>query len=147
MILSNTSKYGIRAVIYLAKYAEKGEKIGIKKIAKDLEIPMPFLGKILQILAKHKVLSSTKGPHGGFGLGKEAADISLLNIVTILEGDELFETCLISLEPCSSRNRDKAPCAIHGKFEKIRASVIELFEKETIENLKEELNQNLSLEI
>ena len=41
-------------------------------IAKDLDIPTPFLGKILQNLAKHKILSSTKGPHGGFTLRMKA---------------------------------------------------------------------------
>ena len=62
-MLSNTSKYAIRAVIYLALFAGKEKKIGIKQISTDLSIPTPFLGKILQTLAKHKLLSSTKGPH------------------------------------------------------------------------------------
>ena len=45
-MLSNTSKYAIRAVIYLALYAGEEKKIGIKEISKDLSIPTPFLGKI-----------------------------------------------------------------------------------------------------
>lgn len=64
-MLSNTCKYAIRSVIYLALNAQDGKKIGIKKISEDLEIPTPFLGKILQSLARQKLLSSTKGPHGG----------------------------------------------------------------------------------
>ena len=55
MILSNTSKYGVRAVIYLALYEEEKKKTGIKKIAEDLNIPTPFLGKILQNLVRHKI--------------------------------------------------------------------------------------------
>ena len=75
-MLSNTSRYAIRAVIYLALKSKDESKIGIKTISKDLDIPTPFLGKILQTLAKHKILSSTKGPHGGFGLGRNPYDIS-----------------------------------------------------------------------
>lgn len=56
-MLSNTCKYAIRALIYLGRYSKNGEKIGIKKIAGDLGMPTPFLGKILQNLVKHKILS------------------------------------------------------------------------------------------
>ena len=96
-MLSNTSKYAIRAVIYLALFAEDEKKIGIKQISSDLGIPTPFLGKILQTLAKHKVLSSTKGPHGGFGMGKDPAEVSLIDIVDIIDGRDLFTKCLIRL--------------------------------------------------
>ena len=52
-MLSNTSKYAIRAVIYLALYSTKEKKVGIKEVASELDIPSPFLGKILQQLARH----------------------------------------------------------------------------------------------
>ena len=65
-MLSNSCKYGIRAVIYLAKNPVDNGKIGIKRISEDLGLPTPFLAKILQLLAKHKILTSSKGPHGGF---------------------------------------------------------------------------------
>jgi len=55
-MLSNTCKYAVRALIYLGKYSNDGTKIGIKKISSDLEIPTPFLGKILQNLVKQKIL-------------------------------------------------------------------------------------------
>ena len=84
-MLSNTCKYAIRALIYLAKNASGDQKIGIKKISEDLGIPSPFLGKILQSLAKQKILSSTKGPHGGFGMGMKAKDIRLYDIVVIID--------------------------------------------------------------
>nr|HPR60051.1 Rrf2 family transcriptional regulator [Prolixibacteraceae bacterium] len=69
-MLSNTCKYAIRALIYLANYSKENKKIGIKKISEDLGIPSPFLGKILQSMAREKMLASTKGPNGGFSLGK-----------------------------------------------------------------------------
>jgi Rrf2 family protein len=147
MILSNTSKYGLRAVIYLAINAKEKEKIGIKKIAGDLDIPMPFLGKILQTLARHKVLSSSKGPHGGFGLGKKPEQIKLLDVIKILEGDHVFDTCLISLKSCVNRNKKNTPCPVHNKFDTVRRDIIKFFEKESIHSIANELAQNKKIEI
>ena len=136
-MLSNTSKYAIRAVIYLGLNAGEEKKIGIKEISKDLKIPTPFLGKILQTLAKHKLLSSTKGPHGGFGLGKAAEDIYLLDIVDIIDGLDLFKKCLITLEDCSEEKKDQ--CSLHDKYLEIRNSLFNLFQKENISELVEEI--------
>ena len=134
-MLSNTSKYAIRAVIYLALHAGEEKKIGIKQISKELSIPTPFLGKILQTLAKHKLLSSTKGPHGGFGLGKPAEEIALIEIVDIIDGQDIFKKCLIRLEDCN----EKEPCSAHKKYGKIRNSLHELFKKEKISDFVEEI--------
>ena len=69
-MLSTTCKYGIRASIYLAIYG-KEKLINIKQMAKGLEIPEPFLGKIMQTLAKRKVLYSQRGIDGGFKFNKD----------------------------------------------------------------------------
>ena len=136
-MLSNTSKYAIRAVIYLALNAGEEKKIGIKQISKDLKIPTPFLGKILQTLAKQKLLSSTKGPHGGFGLGKSAEEISLIDIVDIIDGQDIFNECLIRLEDCNSRE----PCSMHEKYVEIRKNLMALFQKEKISALVDEIKE------
>lgn len=134
-MLSNTSKYAIRAVIYLAFHAGEEKKIGIKQISKELGIPTPFLGKILQTLAKHKLLSSTKGPHGGFGLGKVANDIALIEIVDIIDGQDIFNKCMIRLEDCNEEN----PCSAHKKYGEIRDNLMTLFQKEKISDFVDEI--------
>jgi len=89
-MLSNTCKYAIRSLIYLANFSADDKKIGIKKISEDLNIPSPFLGKILQSLAREKILKSTKGPHGGFSLGRKPEEISLFDIVVQIDGADYF---------------------------------------------------------
>lgn len=139
-MLSNTCKYAIRAVIYLGFQANDDKKIGIKQISKELDIPTPFLGKILQSLAKSKLLSSTKGPHGGFGLGRDAYEISLLNIVEIIDGLDVFENCLIGTSPCKKNEDDGInPCPVHGKFSKIRTEMYEMFKNETVGKIVEDM--------
>jgi Rrf2 family protein len=139
-MLSNTSKYAVRAVIYLALNSEQNKKIGIKQISKDLGIPTPFLGKILQTLAKHKILSSTKGPHGGFGMNKKASDISLIDIVDIIDGRDLFTRCLVRLDDCNSN----APCSMHSKYAEIRMDLLNLFEKQKFAELVDEIKTKKS---
>ncbi len=140
-ILSNTCKYGIRATIYLALNEAEYKKIGIKKISHDLDIPTPFLGKILQILVKYKILSSTKGPHGGFGLAKKPKDISMLDIIKVTDGMDIFEECLIGLRSCNMKSKDSLPCPTNRKFKPISNQMYEFFKNETIEDLKEEVKE------
>ncbi len=135
-MLSNTSKYAIRAVIYLALNGNKDSKIGIKQISKDLEIPTPFLGKILQSLAKHKLLASTKGPHGGFSLGKNAYDVSLMDIVEIIDGLDSFNMCVLGLKTCTESH---AFCPIHSSYSGIREQLKDLFQSENIGILVEKI--------
>ena len=139
-MLSNTCKYAVRAVIYLALYSSSAKKKGIKEISGDLNIPTPFLGKILQVLVKHKILDSSKGPHGGFTLKKPAIDISLMEIVEIIDGTDAFDICIIKTTKCSH----DAPCSMHDKIGPLRREMKSLFITETIADLAGEFRQGNS---
>jgi Rrf2 family protein len=134
-MLSNTCKYAVRSVIYLALNQEEGKKIGIKLISKDLDIPTPFLGKILQTLAKQKILISNKGPNGGFSLAQDPKDITLLDIIKIIDGMDVFDICLIGMNLCRTAHENDRHCPVHEKFCDLRKQMFELFEKETIGNI------------
>jgi Rrf2 family iron-sulfur cluster assembly transcriptional regulator len=138
-MLSNTCKYAIRAVLYLALNMDGNKKIGIKKISKDLKIPTPFLGKIMQVLAKNKILLSTKGPNGGFSLGKPSKDISLMKIVEIIDGDDNFNACIIGIHSCSTEEKN---CPIHDKYAPIREQAKQLFINKNFAELIESMKQN-----
>lgn len=134
-MLSNSCRYGIRAVIYLAsRYPEKNN-IGIKEISADLDLPTPFLAKILQQLARHRILSSTKGPNGGFSLLKKPDSIKLLEIVRIIDGEGLFKNCIIHDGSCAEVKRSKKFCPIHDDYTGIRGELIKLFKNRTISEL------------
>jgi Rrf2 family iron-sulfur cluster assembly transcriptional regulator len=138
-MLSNTCKYAIRALIYLGKYSEEGTRIGIKKISSDLLIPTPFLGKILQNLVKQKILVSTKGPNGGFGLGKKPEEISLYDIVKIVDGEDFFRNCLLGLQPCATHFSEGKPCPVHKSFSPIRTQLYTFYQETTISAILEDM--------
>lgn len=134
-MLSSSSKYGIRAVIYIASQSKNNGKIGIKQISEDLGLPTPFLAKILQLLAKQKILSSSKGPHGGFSLLRDPRKITLLDIITIIDGKDVFDSCIIHNMPCICVDENKLMCPIHEDYVKVRKELVKLFTNKTIYNL------------
>jgi Rrf2 family iron-sulfur cluster assembly transcriptional regulator len=134
-MLSNSCRYGIRAVIYLASQPVSAGKTGIKKISNDLNLPTPFLAKILQQLAKQKILSSSKGPHGGFSLLKDPRKITLLDIVNTIDGFDTFTNCVMHNGSCVGMTKDKMRCTLHEDYEKSRRELIKLFTNRTIYEL------------
>jgi Rrf2 family iron-sulfur cluster assembly transcriptional regulator len=135
-MISNTSRYAIRALIYLAIKSDSKKKVGIKKIADDLNIPSPFLGKILQSMAKQKILQSTKGPNGGFFISEASQQVRLIDIIKIIDGDDLFDRCLITNKSCT--DMESNPCALHKHYEPIREEIKSMFSQHSIKSLADE---------
>lgn len=137
-MLSNTCKYGLRAVLYLSVFSSEKRKIGIKEISEKLHIPSPFLGKILQSLARQKILHSTKGPNGGFYLARLPEEITLMDIVIIIDGADIFDTCLLRACKCS----DREPCGIHDNITSLRGELKNFFINQTIGDLAAEFKRD-----
>ena len=134
-MLSNSCRYGIRAVVYLAsKHHGKGNT-GIKEISEDLGLPAPFLAKILQQLAKQKILNSVKGPNGGFSLLRKPESITMLDIVRIIDGEDLFKNCIIHDGSCAEVKRKGKACPVHDDYSAIRSGIVRLFREKTVADL------------
>ncbi len=140
-MLSNTCKYALRALIYLGKFSVEDKRIGIKKISEDLKLSSPFLGKILQNLVKQKLLVSTKGPNGGFALGKDPSAITLWDIVIKVDGEEFFTNCLISLEPCYTHDSSKPLCPVHGQYDKLRTEISKFYQETTLAIISKDIDK------
>lgn len=140
-MLSNTCKYALRALIYMAKYSGDESRIGIKKISADLSLSSPFLGKILQNLVKQKLLVSTKGPNGGFSLSKPPGEISLWDIVINVDGEEYFTNCLIGLRPCKAHDTSKPFCAVHFKYEELRKVTTEFYKETSLKIIADDIEK------
>lgn len=134
-MLSNTCIYAIRGVMYLASQPNLETKTGIKAISSDLKLPAPFLAKILQQLAKQKILISSKGPHGGFSFLKDPRKLTLLDIVNCIDGNDTFTKCIMRNGSCDGNS--VTHCALHDDYEKPRNELINLFSKMSILELVE----------
>lgn len=134
-MLSNASQYAIRSLLYLAMYTNEIKKIGVKKIAEDLETPQPFLAKLLQQLSKSKLVSSSKGPNGGFYLDEKNKENSLWDIVKCIDGTEKFDQCFLGLSDCD----DKNPCPVHFIVAPFKEKLLNDFRDKTISQFSKEI--------
>ncbi|MBP7507054.1 MAG: Rrf2 family transcriptional regulator [Prolixibacteraceae bacterium] len=134
-MLSNTCKYAIRALIYLAKHSGPNQKIGIKQITEEISVPAPFLSKILQNLARHDILASVKGPHGGFSLGRKPEDISLYDIIIDVDGESYFCSCIVRLDTCKCFDDEVPCCPMHKRFGSQRTELINFYKSTTLADI------------
>ena len=137
MFLSKSCEYAIRAAVYVAYTSNKGNKAGIVEIAEAIGSPMHFTGKILQILSRKGILSSSKGPHGGFYVEQDRT-VSLIDIIRAVDGGEVFTACALGLKNCS----DTQPCPMHHQVKPIRSQLLTEFSKKTINEMVNEYEQN-----
>jgi len=90
--ISSKTVYAVAALQELGSI-QGDEVLKIKEIASNANIPQNFLEQILLELKKQGLLTSTKGAHGGYKLAKSLKDITLRDVVVILESDIFSDIC------------------------------------------------------
>lgn len=136
LIFSRQCEYALQAVLYLALRPDGGMK-SIKELSRKLDIPYHFLGKILQDLTRKGLLSSLKGPTGGFALALPSKDITLFHIVEAIDGVDLTRSCVLGFPECSGKN----PCAVHHKWSELRDGIYALMVGKNIGQLASEMRK------
>lgn len=117
--------------------SESDRKHTCKDIAGALNIPAPFLSKILQILTDKKLLKSAKGRGGGFELAKSPDRISLMQIKVAIDGMSDLERCALGIKNCS----DKNPCPFHDSYGQIRRAIHSYLKETTLADLASAMRQ------
>lgn len=134
-MLSRKTKYGLKALRYIARQPEKST-ILIQEIADAENISKKFLESILLSLRKAGFLGSKKGKGGGYYLIKEPEDIKIAAVIRTLEGP-------IALLPCVSLNFyercDDCPteedCSLHLLMVEVRDETLKVLENKTLKDL------------
>jgi len=134
-MLSKSCEYAIRSVLCIASNQKSKPELrmGLKQLAENLDIPVHFLGKVMQLLTRHGILNSYKGRNGGFFLSEEQQNNSLISIVAVMDGLQRFEHCALGLPSCSSEK----PCALHNDFAPVRDGFALALKTHTIASLVE----------
>lgn len=130
-MLSYTCKTAIKAVIYLSSKSENDTKAGIKEIAGSIKASEHTVGKILQLLARKKVINSVKGPSGGFYLNEAQQEQAVIHIVKAIEGNTVFKECGLGLTKCSAQR----PCPIHDEYKVARELMENIFSERKVRDL------------
>ena len=131
-MFSKTTEYALRATLYIAKKSTEEKKLGIEEISRAIDSPQSFTAKILQALTKdNKVVSSVRGPNGGFFITEKAKKLPVRSILQAMGEDEVLEKCVLGLKMCS----EIQPCPMHAQYKSIKQQLIKLFVTKTIQQL------------
>ncbi|HTM67222.1 MAG TPA: Rrf2 family transcriptional regulator [Flavipsychrobacter sp.] len=139
-MLSYTCKTAIKAVIYLSCKSAEGQKAGMREIAEHINASEHTVGKILQTLARQRLINSMKGPSGGFYLNEAQQDQPISNIVETIEGKQVFKDCGLGLSKCSATH----PCPIHNEYKVARDLIEKLFQENRIKDLCDPVTNGLA---
>jgi len=137
-MLTNACKYTIRAVIYLALNSDANKKLGAKLIARELDVPQAFLAKLLLKLSTEQLITSAKGPGGGFFLSKANLANTLWDIIIAIDDEQKLNDCFLGLVKCNSDN----PCPVHYIAAPFKEQLLNDFKKKTISTMAGEMIQN-----
>ena len=129
-MISKTSKQAISAMTELARLPQDAYE-GAGAIAKRINAPRNYLGKMLQLLSYRGLLVSQKGLGGGFRLARKPKDISLFDIVENLDNVDRWSECTLGFKHCSDTN----PCAVHNEWKKVKDKYINFLNKTTLADL------------
>ena len=137
-MISNKCKYAIRALLYIARQSEQDRAVMTSEIAEAQKIPRKFLEGILRDLRNNRILDSKRGKDGGFRLLRNPEEVSMTEIMRIMDGP-------IAMLPCVSLNYyrscdecEEARCQVKGLFEQVRDRTLEVLNNATLKSLAEQ---------
>jgi len=108
-----------------------GRLAGAREIAEIENIPVQFLWKVLQNLARQGLIRSFKGVRGGYELARPADEVTLMTIVGAVDNTVRFGDCVLGLKECSEENA----CPLHHRWRELRGNVSAMLEESTLKDL------------
>jgi len=121
--------YGLMAVHYIAVNDQVGA-VSAKRIAEEFAIPPELLAKILQRLAKRRIIVGQNGPKGGYVLARRPDEISVGQVVRALEGPINIVGC-IEQSGCPQEER----CSLRRPVQKLQAAISQMLDTMSLADL------------
>lgn len=135
MKVTRWGEYGILCSLYLAR-TSAAAPVGAAEIAEAQGIPLQYAQQILHRLRKGGVVTSVRGPHGGFRLARPAVEVSLKDILYAAEGDTFEVVC--DANPvhhnCHDEDRD---CGLRGVWQELKRAIDHVLEQRSLADLIE----------
>ena len=126
-MFTRTSQHAIRAMVAISRL-DGGGYVTAKTVSRLVDIPSPFLAKVLQRLTAAGLLHSLRGPTGGVTLARPASEIRLAEIVEAIDGRNPFDACPFGWPDCSADD----PCPIHAAWDQVLRPASELLRTATL---------------
>lgn len=138
MKLSTRGEYGLRAMFDLAQHYGEGP-IPIKSVAERQDISEHYLEQLIAALRKAGLVKSVRGAQGGYTLSREPEEITVGDIIRVLEGPIAPVDCLNAGEGESCERAET--CVTKGIWEKVRDSISDVLDSFTLADMVAKASQ------
>ncbi|MDP4118974.1 MAG: Rrf2 family transcriptional regulator [Bacillota bacterium] len=133
MRITQECGYAIRMMVMIANLPED-EVIDAATISEKQNIPSRFTVKILRKLVLSELIRSRKGAGGGYSLNRPASEITMKDIVEVIDGQIAVMKCIGDESVCNYP--DKTSCSVHHIMVEINEQIVDKLESITLEKLK-----------
>ena len=140
MKLSTKGKYGLKAMFELAVSGNEKDPVPLKYIANRQEISDQYLEQIFSSLKKAGLVKSVRGAQGGYFLSKPASEITVADILRVLEGDMAFMECLLDEDAC--KNFDS--CSTRYVWARIKQAIEDVTMSISLQDMVDDYNSNFN---
>jgi len=124
-MISQTVEYALRAVVTIAQH--DGQPCTAREIAQITKVPVAYLSKLMQGLVRGEIVRSRRGLHGGFVLTGSPEDLTILDVVQVVDPIKRIEHCPLAIE-----SHGTTLCPLHRRLDKAIASTEEILGETTI---------------
>lgn len=138
-IIRRNTDYSIRALVHLALHL--GEEVTAGEIAKEQEVPLEYLQKILQKLTRGGFVLSHRGAYGGYIVAREPEDINLLDVIETMQGKLVMNKCFLDKDGCP-----RAPkCVLKDNWLQLEQRIAGFLCQITLQDLVDQVRKGGSL--
>ena len=127
-MFSQTVEYALRAIVHLAYHS--GEPQTALAISKGTKVPLPYLSKVLQNLARTGLIHGQRGRHGGFSLKIAAEELSVYDVIQAVDPVQRILTC-----PLGLKQHGEHLCPLHRRMDDALKLAEESFRQSNIAEL------------
>lgn len=118
-VLRRNTDYGLRMMVNLAKHSYNGQLMSARQLASDGNFSYQLGCKLLQKLHKAELVKSVMGPKGGFKLGRKPSEITLMDVINVLQGGVHMNRCLVGDQECEF----KSECEVNTKLSRLQTYI------------------------
>ena len=137
-MLSRTTEYALRTVVWLANHPDQSWKND--KIADGTRVPASYLSKVIQSLRRADLIRSHRGSRGGFTLSRSPGRITMLDVINAVAPIRRIRKCPLELD-----SHGGELCLLHGQLDEVAALIEEVFRKTTVAKLAKTPSQQKPL--
>lgn len=130
-LIRRNTDYALRLAANLATEYNKDKALSAKTLSINNNVPYPLTCKLLQKFQQAGIVASTMGPKGGFRLAKTPAEITFLELISIIQGPISVNRCLLGPYACPL----KGHCPLHPKLAGLQQDIEQHLKTATLADL------------